>query len=293
MNDGFVFEGTFDDLLRKAVRQKTLTIKDIVWFMKELQSMESDSHICIAGQNGTGKSYLMLMILKEYLGRIDDENLFLADKTSNDIITFLLTHEDTILAIDELNLNFSYKMHATKQQNHLINSIELARSKRIPIAGCIRDPRKLTLNYRNSKVAIILFILDRWKKGKGAYAAILIGNPMLEGEDRFGLAGLDITSFNYDEMRYQLESLPSFVGYMRIPPINDMLSEDEISGYRKAKETAMAKAHLNYLKEQAAKKKISPDDLEKELAVLEKIIPGCRSMMPKPQKKLDGFIDDD
>jgi hypothetical protein len=169
--------------------------------------------------------------------------------------------------------------------------IELARSKCIPIIGCIRDPRKLTLNYRNGKLSVCLWVLDRWKGGKGAYAAVFVANNMVEGEDRFGWEYLSIDSFDYDNMRYQIEHTPSFVGYMRIPPISKALTPAEVKEYKKQKDVAQAFAHLNYIIARFKKGKIEPEDMELEMMTLEKIIPDARSRLPAPKKPKGGLME--
>jgi len=40
-----------------------LSLHDVINFVKKLQENEYDAHVLIVGQNGTGKSYLMLQLL--------------------------------------------------------------------------------------------------------------------------------------------------------------------------------------------------------------------------------------
>lgn len=276
----FVFEGTYNRLLRKAATQRSLLIEDVVELLRELQANQTDCHCAIAGQNGSGKSIVLLMLQKKYQGAVSFDSLYLADKTTNDIIRFLLTNRNTLLCIDEMNISFGYKQHASVEQNHLISMVELARSKMIPIVGCIRDPRKLTLNYRDGKLSVCIWVLDRYREGRGAYAAVFVANAMVEGEDRFGWQYLTVDSFDYEQMRHQIERVPSFIGYMRVPPLSDVLSKKEIGDYNERKDVAQAHAHLNHVLRQVAKGKMSAEDAELELSVLERIIPGALGRLP-------------
>jgi hypothetical protein len=293
ISDEYVFEGTYNDLLLKAATKGTLEMADVISLLRELQANKTDCHLAIGGQNGVGKSIVLLMMQKAYQGKISFDNLFLADKTTNDIIRFLLTNRNTLLCIDELNISFGYKQHATTEQNHLISMVELARSKMIPIVGCIRDPRKLTLNYRQGKLSICIWVLDRLKKDKGAYAAVFVANNMVEGEDRFGWQYLTIDSFDYDQMRSQIEKVPSFVCYMWIPPALKILTKDEIAAYDEKKDVAQAYAHLNHVIKQVKKGKMLPEDAELEISVLEKIIPDARSRLPVKKDSKQGRLFED
>lgn len=230
-----------------------------------------DCHTVIAGQNGVGKSYILLMLLKMGIGKNFLKNLILAKDTSNDLVQFMLDHENTLCGIDEMNLYFSYKEHSDHDQIHLINQLELARSKRIGYIGCVRDPRKLTLNYRQGKMSLVIWVLDRFSSG-GSYAALFAANPSVESPDKFGFSWISYDPVNFDDLRRAFEDLPSFLGYVKIPNAKTILTEEEIKQYKKEKEIAMSYANLNHLIKQYSKKKIDHRELYKNTEKLKTIL---------------------
>jgi len=265
-----VFEGSYVNFINKVKERGICEINDIIELINIMQINEMDVHIGIVGQNGVGKSHTELLLCKKLNKDKMFDNLFLADKTTDDIIQFLLHNENTTLCIDEMNIYLQYKDHASSEQNHLITAFEHARSKCIAVIGCIRDPRKLTLNYRDGKLSIIIWMLDRFKDKSGSYAAVLVGNPMLEGDDRFGIKWLDISTPDFEDMRSQFENLPSFIGYMYIPSSYLVLKE-EIEKYKKMKDVAMAYAHMNRCIKKFKKKTITEEEFMEQLNQLKDI----------------------
>ena len=248
-------------------------MSDLIQLIKMMQANEMDCHIVIAGQNGCGKSFFLLMLLKSFMKNSIDwlDHILLSDKTSDDFVQYLLQNENTILGVDELNQYLFYKQHAEDTQNHLIKQLELARSKRIAIAGCVRDPRKLTLNYRNGKMSIVIWMVDRYVDG-GSYAMVFVANPAVESSDKFGFAWIPPDLIDFEELRYAFETLPSFIGYMNIPNINLSLTTEEIDRYKAAKKKSMAISHLHYCMEKLRKNKISVYDMAEEVEKLRHII---------------------
>ena len=293
-----VFEDSYTSFINDSKTKGIVEIDEVLKLVSVMQENEMDCHIIIAGQNGSGKSFLELMIGKKKNKEKLFTNYFMADKTTNDIIQFLLSNEKATLCIDEMNLYLNYKQHASSEQNHLINMLELARSKEIAIIGCIRDPRKLTLNYRDGKMSIILWVLDRFKDKSGAYAAILVGNPSLEGEDRFGITWLDIRTPDFEDMRSQLENLPSFVGYLKIPSAKTVLTDQELKDYKKYKNEAMAHAHLNQCLKRLKNKKMDMDEFSLQVEELKKvlgeeIVESKLLQLKSKTKTLKQFLEDD
>jgi hypothetical protein len=262
----------FEDIYNKAVmdmkRKRVVELDDIISIINMMQGFEMDVHIAIAGQNGVGKSYVLLMFLKRYLGKKFLDNLLLARHTFNDFIRFILTKENTMLGVDELNQFLSYKEHASDEQRHLISQIELARSRRIGVIGCVRDPRKLTLNYRQGKLSIVIWIIDRYTKG-GSYAAVFVVSPSIEAFDRFGFAWIPEDITTVAQIREIFEDMPSFIGYMRIPDAKEgYLTETELSIYKTEKDMAMAYAHIKVVFDRYRKSKITYDDVLDEIRQL-------------------------
>jgi len=277
VNPNAVFESIYMGFVN-AMQTKTfimkepLTIQEINELIKMLQVYENDCHVAIVGQNGSGKSYLMLMFLKDELKEKMLEHIIFAKHTTADITNFILHNTRTLLGIDELRQFFDYKKHASDEQNHLIGMIELGREKRIGIIGCVRDFKKITVNYRNGKVAVVIWIIDRFKDG-GSYAAVFVANPLIEGSDRFGFNTLSIGVVDFNQMRAELERLPTFVGYLKIPNIHEVLTDEEIALYKKEKQIAMAYANLKYHVDRYRKKKIEFEELRDELNRISDLIP--------------------
>lgn len=267
-----VFESIYQAFIDGLKNKGLFELDDILKLARMLQDVEADLHVTVAGQNGVGKSFLMLMLLKQYVGKGWEHNMMLAGNRPNDIITFLLKNEKTMLAVDEWNQFLYYKQGAELEQQHLITTLELARSKRIATVGCIRDPRKLSYNFRSGKMSIVLWLLDRFREG-GSVAAVFVASPMIESEDRFGFMYLSDEVESFEAMREMMESLPSFVGYMKVPDARTILSRKELDGYRKAKETAMAYAHYNYCRKMLKKRRMDMEEYNEQIRQLKGIIP--------------------
>lgn len=271
-----VFEDSYNKfiktLLQKFKNEEFCSMEDICDLFKLMQQHEMDGFPVIAGQNGSGKSMVSLMLCKLMNGPKFLDKYFLADKTSNDLINFYLNNEQTTLGVDEFNMYLSYKKHASNEQHNLITMMELARSKSIITIGCVRDPRKLTLNFRDGKMSVIIWILDRFKDKSGSYAAVLVGNPMLESSDRFGLDYLQIDTPSFDDMRGQLQKLPSFIGYMKIPRVTDLISIKELDYYKGMKNKAMAFSQLYNLIKMFKQKQLDNEELNNELNKLRDVL---------------------
>jgi hypothetical protein len=270
-DDPTVFEGIYKRFIDDAKRSGMLTLDEILELVDMLQKYELDCHIVVAGQNGIGKSYILLMLLKKALGDKWMDNLMLAKHTTNDLIQFILNNKSTICGIDELNQYLYYTRHASHEQDHLITTFELARSKSIGFVGCIRDPRKVSLNYRDGKMSIVIWIMDRFREG-GAIAAVFVTNPVIESFDKFGFGLLPGDVVDFDEMRALFEELPSFVGYLRVPHMKHIFKKGELDRYKKEKEVAMAHAHLNYCVREMVRKRMTTEEFRQELNNLQNVL---------------------
>ncbi|NIV67815.1 hypothetical protein GWN43_03060, partial [Candidatus Bathyarchaeota archaeon] len=76
-----VFEDTYNQFIFSARRSGLLTLQDIIDLIQMLQEFELDCHVVVAGQNGIGKSYVLLMLLKMALGKDWQQKLMLAKHT--------------------------------------------------------------------------------------------------------------------------------------------------------------------------------------------------------------------
>lgn len=129
-----VFEHTYLGFINKVRDTGLVTTDDIIDIIKLMQKNEMDCHVVIAGQNGVGKSILLLAILKKYLGPKWFDNLMLARHTINDMVQFVLHNKNTLCAVDEWNQYLNYTRHMESDQKHFITTLELARSKSIGYA---------------------------------------------------------------------------------------------------------------------------------------------------------------
>lgn len=269
---GKVYEDIYLKFLNDARERGTFTLDDIVHLIGLLRKYENDAHIVIAGQNGVGKSYLLLMLLKKCLKKDIMSSLMLARHTTDDVVNFILTHEGTVMGIDELNQYFYYTDFMTSEQKHLISMIELARSKCIGFIGCVRDPRKLTKNYRDGKMSVVIWIIDRYSDG-GSYAGVFVANPMIEGAERFGFDFINPDMADFDTLRDSFDYVPSFCGWLDIPDARKILTKNEIAVYKKEKKDALAYAHIKRLTARLKKKQISQKEYNQHLQILGKAVP--------------------
>lgn len=267
-----VFEDTYLAFVNKIKQRGLCTINDVYDLIKMMQKFEMDCHIVIAGQNGVGKTSLLLAVMSKFHGKQWFPNLMLAKHTTNDIIQFILHKSVTLCGVDEWNQYLNYLEHGSSEQKHFMTQLELARSKSIAFVGCVRDPRKLTKNYRDGKMSVVLWTLDRYIDG-GSYAAVFVTNPVIESYDRFGFDMIPGDIIDFDEIRTVFESLPSFVGYLNMDNLLNHLDKKEITHYKQEKDMAMAYAHANHVISQYNKKKITRDELMAELHKLEDLIP--------------------
>lgn len=260
-----VFENIYLELINEnrvnGRPTKLVKFENILKLISMMQNYELDCHVVIAGQNGVGKSYLLMILLKSVLGDKFLNNMIWAKDTSTDIIDKILVNRKTVFGIDELNYYLNYKEHASIEQNHFIKSLETAREKAIGFIGCVRDPRKLTYNYRNGKMSIVIWVLDRFTDG-GAYCAVFIANPVIESSDSFGFDFLNFNITNFDELKVIIEEIPSFNGYMVVPKIDKYLTPNEIKSYKEIKDISMAYSQLNHFISLLLKRKINKSEFD-------------------------------
>lgn len=307
-----VFEDSYDAFIKeqkqKALRGKPTELDEIVTLIRMMQDYKMDDHCGIAGQNGVGKTYGSMMLMKKYFTRFMKgeswmQNMMLAKHTTDDVIDFILNNKKTLCGIDELNQYLNYKKHADSEQVHLIEMMELARSNSIGFVGNIRDPRKLTLNYRQGKLSIVVWTIDRYIEG-GSYAALFVANPSVESRDKFGFSRLSSDIQSFAELRAIMENeIPTFVNYVRIPNVSTVLSKKEIDDYEALKDTAMAHAHMNHCMKEFRKKKLDFDELKTRLdrlrkklgdALVDNALSEAESKLKaKKQKELKEWLEED
>lgn len=254
-----IFERAQQALKAKSNRQMGVVfIDDIVDFVQTLRENEFDSHIVIQGQNGTGKSYFMLALLKkltqynknkDFLSVIKD-NIFYSFNEVYEIIERLVEAEDQVFGIDEAKKFLHYKQSMTREQIVLINTFEYIRSKRNCLVSCANDVRRLNNNYRNSKAQVLIWFLDRFpnneKRKIVSYGLVFIGLPSVEEVDKFMIDDIE-NVYNSEGIRVLAENKPTMVGYVLFEDIHKYLTEEEIKLYKELKNKGIQESHQKEL----------------------------------------------
>lgn len=248
-----ILEKLIYQLEQKVINNKGFVdISYIVEFIQGLQTHEYDAHVCIMGQNGNGKSYLMLALLKML-----DENaiknnqiVYSYDKTSR-LIQLLKSSKNSVVGIDEAKKFFHYKQSMSTEQIVLQNMIEYARENRNAFVVCSNDIRRLNNNYRNAKVQVVIWLIDRYDISTTetkAYGLVFIGNPALEEEDKFQM-NLFTNLQSFESIRKVAENLsPTFQGYIFLRDIAQIISKEEVEMYKENKQKGIQNVAEEYLK---------------------------------------------
>lgn len=241
----------------------TVRIQNVVEFIRGLQHHEYDAHIVVQGQNGNGKSMLMLALLKSLDENAikDNKIVYAYDRTSR-LIQMLRDFKKSAVGIDEGKKFFHYKQSMTLESIVLTNMIEYARENRNCFVVCTNDCRRLSNNYRNAKVQMVIWLLDRFEEGKTkSYGLVFVGNPAIEEEDKFMLNAFG-NLYSFESIRCVAERLPTFYGYIFLDDIKNIVSEDEIKAYRQNKAAGIQKVSHEYLHKLAAKEQAIQESLE-------------------------------
>jgi ABC-type dipeptide/oligopeptide/nickel transport system ATPase component len=221
----------------------------IVELARELQRNEYDVHINISGQNGNGKSMFMLELMKKLSpDSIKNGQILYAFDKHSTFIKSLAELKRTALGIDELGVFFNYKQSMTTEQIVLFNMIEIARKNGVAVISCARDPRRINNNYRNGKISVVIWLIDRMEKGDTkSYGLVFVGNPVLEDDDKFHLNAFNNIN-TFEEMRLTAESLPTFFGYIFIDDVLNHISKEELDIYTENKDRGMKEVYQKHIR---------------------------------------------
>lgn len=277
-----VLERIYDDFKEKVRLSRGVVKLDYIRdFVRDLQNHEYDAHIVIMGQNGNGKSMLMLELMK----RIDPNsimngNLLFASNTTRDLISLIKKSKKTIIGIDEAKRFFHYKFHMYTEQIVLTNMIEYARSNNIAFISCANDIRRLTSNYRNAKVQMVIWLLDKYDDNEigKSYGLVFLGNPALEEEDKFQMNAFT-NLYTFEQIRYVAERLHTFVGYIFVEDIHHIVTEEELRYYIQKKQESIIAEAERYAEKLENKEKTKENSLAKIKEWYEKI---CDMYKEKP-----------
>jgi len=210
-------------------------------YIRFLQKHKFDAHICIMGANGMGKSLLGLEITKLIDPQaIIKRRLIFASTPISTLIKKISEERESAIFIDEAKSFFNYKRSMTLEQVLLVNQIEYARDNKNAFVVCTNDIRRLNNNYRNSKVQVLFWIFDRFKKKVGnfiGYAGVFVANPSVEAEDKFEIDMMD-KRYNTEGLRIIAENTSTFIGYHLIKDASLYLTKEEIEIYENEKEKA-------------------------------------------------------
>lgn len=264
-----VMEKAISELQENIIKNKGLVDEAfLIEYAKVLQKNKHHVHIVIQGPNGAGKSYLALYLAKLFNpNSIKNNNILYAYHTPIHFIDMVSKRKEDVIMIDEGKRFFDYKMHGTIESIYVQQAIEYARENRNIVLTCAKDIRRLNNNYRDGQVQIIIWILDRFEKpidGYIGYAAVFIGNPILEDSDKFKLEVFsNATTLN--EIKFICEQVsPTFWGYMLIKDVEKFLTKEEIQIYKEKKEKGMLKFSEHAKARIINKNKLMYGDIEEE-----------------------------
>lgn len=250
-----ILEGIIKNFEKSVIQNRgVVDIQHIAQFVRDLQARQYDAHLVIMGNNGQGKSMLMLALMK----LLDEKSIFnkqivyAYDKTSR-LIELLKNLNESVIGIDEGKKFFHYKQSMTTEQITLTNMIEYARENRNAFIVCANDIRRLNSNYRNAKVQMVVWLLDRFEGKKiKSYGLVFVGNPALEEDDKFLFNSFQ-NLYSFESIRLVAESLPTFYGYLFLDDIKKYVSEDELLLYNNEKRKGIQAVADEYLRKLSKK----------------------------------------
>ena len=242
-------------------------LRHLIYYIKMLQAHKCDSACLIMSQNGWGKSMIMLALMKQLDPNSinNPDQMLYAYHTTRDFLQRIKKLRNCPLGVDEMNIYFGYRNSQSVEQQALFQYIEIARQHAIATIACARNIFTLNNNYRNAKVGIVVWIIDRYDTPDATFdeipgidkkymkpavgdtghersiAAVFVGSPIMEAEDRFSLERLQYCK-NWVEWRIQAERLPSFRGYMLMSDVSDYITPKELKNYEAAKTKGMDSA---------------------------------------------------
>lgn len=238
----------------------------ITTFVKSLQQHQYDAHVVIMGNNGQGKSLTMLALMKmlDSESLLKDNIVYAHHKTSH-LIKMLTDLHDSVIGIDEAKRFFHYKLSMTTEQIVLTNMIEYARENRNAFIVCTNDVRRLNNNYRNAKVQMVIWILDRFENGKyKSYGLIFIGNPAVEEDDKFMMNNF-VNLFSFESIRIIAEALPTFYGYLLIDDVFNYITKEEYELYKQNKKRGIEQSAREYIERLREKENPMPKPAKKRI----------------------------
>ena len=130
----------------------------------------------------------------------------------------------------------------------LMQFVEISRANEVSYVSCARAYKKLDLNYRQGKVAIVCWMID-WKQKKDGFgksvAAVFAAPPIVESQSRFDIDCLS-DAHNFNEVRYLAETRSSFCGYLFLDDIHNYITKEELKLYEDQKQRGISNSMMRY-----------------------------------------------
>ena len=221
------------------------------------------SHNC--GNNGSGKSMTACVIAKLLKDKVNfgeiitnengkenidtrHSNVAYAFTRTSELLERFAEMKNDVLWIDEITRYMSYKEHQKTQNIKFMQGIEIARANKVAFISCAKAYGKVDSQYRSGKTQIVIQMFDWFREynplGK-SYGAVFCAPPVVESEQRFDLDVLKY-AHNIQELRNMCETRPSFCGYIYLPDVKDIISEEELGIYKKAKELGIKESMMQF-----------------------------------------------
>ena len=232
--ENFLFTPTYTKFLDRSalsMYKKGYISTDIIAdYLKELSSLDADSHMLIVGQNGIGKSSAAFEIASK-IENLSPENVIFSTDSDEVALDKMANKNKKTLIIDEAELLLSsteyyYNRELTRyiQAIRLLNKIYFA---------CAIEYFAIEKEYRDHKVQLVLWLVER--NHKEALGLLFTSFPTIGNkEDKFDLYLLNQKTFhNLDDFyNYAVYNISSFLGIVHIPKYTfpDWYIQEKIKG---------------------------------------------------------------
>ena len=217
--ENFLFTPAYNRFIDRSLtsmyKYNYITTDIIADYLKDLASLDADSHLLIVGQNGIGKSTAAFDIGQ----RIEDlkvENVIFSTDTPAIALEKMNYDGSKVIIIDEAELllgstDFFYNRNLTRfmQAIRYKNKIYLA---------CAIEYFAIEKEYRDHKVQLVLWLIER--NNREALGLLFASFPTIGNkEDKFDLYKLNSISFYNlsDFVNYAMYNVSSFLGLVQVP----------------------------------------------------------------------------
>lgn len=232
--ENFLFTPAYTKFLERSAlsmyKNGYISTDIIADYLKELASLDADSHMLIVGQNGIGKSSAAFEIASK-IENLSPENVILSTDSDEVALDKMANKNKKTLIIDEAELLLSsteyyYNRDLTRyiQAIRFLNKIYFA---------CAIEYFAIEKEYRDHKVQLVLWLVER--NNKEALGLLFTSFPTIGNkEDKFDLYPLNQRTFhNLDDFyNYAVYNISSFLGIVHIPKYTfpDWYIQEKIKG---------------------------------------------------------------